>query len=159
MTDDHRDVLINLARERGWQRGIELGLGSGMLFGRFLGAGVRMIGVDMGVRGDRRGAVERLLVNPDTMGNVERVYWMTTREAAPLVPDGWADFIFIDAAHTYEAVKHDIADWLPKVKPGGWFGGHDYHSKFQGVIRAVDEAFGRDGIDLLDGYIWVRKDA
>lgn len=157
MPQDHRETMARMAIEQGWARGVELGLGSGMLFGRMLAAGVRMVGVDLGARPDRRAKVEALQSNPELMGNIDAVYWMTTREAAPLVPDGWADFVFIDAAHSYEAVRDDIADWLPKVKPGGWLGGHDYHSHFQGVIRAVDEAFGKDGIDLLDGHIWARK--
>lgn len=151
---DHRQVMTALAQQEGWQRGIELGLGNGHLFRRFLTAGVRMIGVDMGARPDRRGEVEHLITDPGIMGNVERVYWMTTRQAAPLVPDGWADFIFIDAAHSYEAVRDDIADWLPKVRPGGWFGGHDFHESWPGVQRAVIEAFGT--VELLDGYIWAR---
>ena len=151
---DHRQVMIDLARKHGWQRGIELGLGNGHLFRRFLTAGVRMIGVDMGARPDRRGEVEHLITDPGIMGNVERVYWMTTRQAAPLVPDGWADFIFIDAGHSYEAVRDDIADWLPKVRPGGWFGGHDFHEKWLGVQRAVIEVFGT--VELLDGHIWAR---
>ncbi len=153
---DHRDTMIDLAREYGWQQGIELGLGSGFLFGRFLAAGVRMIGVDMGIRPDRRAGIEAMQSDPALVGNIERVYWMTTRQAAPLVPDGWADFIFIDAAHSYEAVSDDIADWLPKVKPGGWFGGHDFHESWPGVKRAVLEAFGT--IELLDGHIWARLD-
>ena len=154
---DHRDTMQALARQSKWQRGIELGLGSGMLFARFLADGVHMIGVDIGARPDRRAGIEQLISDPETMGNVVKVYWMATNQAAELVPDGWADFVFIDAAHSYEAVRDDIRLWAPKVKPGGWLGGHDYHPKFQGVIRAVDEAFGKAGIDLLDGHIWVRK--
>ena len=154
---DHREVITALAIAQGWHRGIELGLGGGMLFGRMLAAGVRMIGVDIGARPDRRAKVEALQRDPQTMGMIDAVYWMTTNEAAPLVLDRWADFVFIDAAHSYEAVRDDIRLWAPKVRLGGWLGGHDYHAKFQGVIRAVDEAFGKDGIDLLDGHIWARK--
>ena len=52
------------------------------------------------------------------------------------------DFVFIDADHTYEAVKADIKAWLPTVKPGGLIGGHDYGKPgFPGVKQAVDEAF------------------
>ena len=81
-----------------------------------------------------------------------KVFWMPSTQAAQYVEDGWADFIFIDAAHSYLAVKADIAAWLPKLKAGGWFGGHDYHPKFPGVMRAVDEAF--PDRRLTDGWIW-----
>jgi hypothetical protein len=143
---DHRDTMEALARENGWQRGVELGLGHGFLFARFLALGIDMIGVDLGLRPERRRSVEAL-------GGT--VHWMATADAAALVTDGWADFVFVDAAHSYRAVKADITGWLPKVRYGGWFGGHDYHAKFPGVIQAVNEAFG-DGIDLLSGHIWAR---
>ncbi len=60
------------------------------------------------------------------------------------VVDGELDFVYLDADHTYEAVKADIAAWWPKVRPGGTLGGHDYIGierfgvRF-GVIQAVDE--------------------
>lgn len=154
MHHDHRQVMTDLARERGWQRGIELGLGSGQLFGRMLNQGVRMIGVDMGARPDRRAKIEAMQADPELQGSIDAVYWMTTDQAAPLVPDGWADFVFIDAGHSYEAVRSDIKNWLPKVKLGGWFGGHDFHASWPGVQQAVIEAFGT--VELLDGYIWAR---
>lgn len=60
------------------------------------------------------------------------------------------DLVFIDAEHTYEAVKADIEAWLPKVREGGILCGHDYgplaqasgEELFPGVRKAVDEAFG-----------------
>jgi len=36
------------------------------------------------------------------------------------------DFVYIDANHAYEFVKHDISYWYPKVKKGGYLMGHDY---------------------------------
>ncbi len=137
--------MAGLAREQGWQRGVELGLGHGLLFGQFLALGIDMVGVDLGLRPERRAEVEKL-------GGT--VHWMRTADAAALVPDGWADFVFIDAGHSYEAARQDIALWTPKVRAGGWLGGHDYHPKFPGVIRAVREAVG--AIDLLPGFIWAR---
>lgn len=144
----HRDTMETLARERGWRRGVEVGLGHGLLFSRFIALGIDMVGVDIGRRIERRRAVEAI------GGGL--VHWMPSDAASALVADGWADFIFIDAGHSYQAVKSDIAHWFPKVRPGGWFGGHDYHPKFPGVIRAVDEAFA-GAIDLLPGHIWARR--
>lgn len=72
-------------------------------------------------------------------------------EAAHEFLDGSLDFVFIDADHSYEGVRRDIAAWARKVRPGGWLSGHDYYSTwggadFSGVDRAVDEwaaEFGR----------------
>ena len=62
------------------------------------------------------------------------------------------DAVFIDAAHDYESVKADIAAWLPKVKPGGFFGGHDIDSP--GVLQAVTEA----GFEWEQvGRCWIKK--
>lgn len=70
--------------------------------------------------------------------------WST--DIATYIPDGSLDMVFLDADHSYEGVRDDIAAWMPKVKPGGWIGGHDYGNDepaydFSGVKRAVDEAF------------------
>jgi predicted O-methyltransferase YrrM len=59
-------------------------------------------------------------------------------EAAKLYADNSLDFVFIDAAHDYENVKADIQAWLPKVKIGGWIGGHDYTWN-EGIRRACRE--------------------
>lgn len=75
------------------------------------------------------------------------------------------DFVFIDADHSYEGVKADIAAWWPMVNPGGWLCGHDYDNtafeKF-GVKRAVDEFVAEHGLTLEVGenFTWfVRKSA
>jgi predicted O-methyltransferase YrrM len=38
---------------------------------------------------------------------------------------GPIDFLFIDADHTYDAIKKDWADWFPKVNDGGIIALHD----------------------------------
>ena len=69
-------------------------------------------------------------------------------EAAKKFEDESLDFVYIDANHSYEFVKEDIAAWLPKVKKGGIIGGHDYdwsdpeHNEEFAVKKAVDEMFG-----------------
>jgi predicted O-methyltransferase YrrM len=60
-------------------------------------------------------------------------------EAVKRYKDSSLDFVFLDASHTYEDVKADIQAWKPKVKRGGYFGGHDYQTHFPGVIKAVNE--------------------
>jgi hypothetical protein len=148
---DHRDMIVELAMKHGWKHGVELGVGSGLLLRRLLAAGIIMVGVDMGRREERVAMQRRIAL--DYIGTC-RMLWMTTAEARPHVLDGWADFIFIDAAHSYRAVEADIRDWLPKVREGGWFGGHDYHPAHPGVMRAVDEAFPKRR--LYPHWIWAR---
>jgi len=151
---DHREVMMNLAKEKGWKTGIELGLGHGMLFRRFLDSGLEMmVGVDIGINPSWRIYLERIQKDyPDNC----RIIFSSTKDAVNLVPDNSADFVFIDAGHSYIAAKYDIELWESKVKPGGWFGGHDYHESFPGVMRAVKEKYGKS-FELLDGYIWARK--
>lgn len=61
-------------------------------------------------------------------------------------PDGYFDFIYIDAAHDYDSMVEDINAWWPKLKEGGIFSGHDYfpdkriwRGKACEVYRAVNE--------------------
>jgi len=77
------------------------------------------------------------------------IHRLWSQEAVAEIEDGSLDCAFVDAEHTYEGVTRDIALWLPKVKPGGWIGGHDYRApRFPGVQRAVDEAFGTIESDI-----------
>ena len=59
-------------------------------------------------------------------------------------PDNYFDWVYIDADHRYEAVKNDLENCYPKVKPGGYIIGDDYldasyKDMIWGVIEAVDE--------------------
>ncbi|HUU84214.1 MAG TPA: class I SAM-dependent methyltransferase [Phycisphaerae bacterium] len=49
------------------------------------------------------------------------------------------DLLFLDADHTYEHVRQDIAAWSPLVRPGGIISGHDFHPNFPGVVAAVEQ--------------------
>lgn len=66
----------------------------------------------------------------------------TSNEAVEKFADGSLDLVYIDANHTYEAVKTDIEAWLPKVRKGGIISWHDYRRRWSGVMNAVDEKFG-----------------
>lgn len=41
-------------------------------------------------------------------------------------PDGYFDFVYLDALHTHDAVKEEISTWWNKVRHGGVLAGHDY---------------------------------
>lgn len=55
------------------------------------------------------------------------------------IPDNSVDFISIDADHSYEAVKKDIAAFWPKLKSGGVITFHDYLAIEYGVNDAVHQ--------------------
>lgn len=83
----------------------------------------------------------------------------TVKERLP----GGVDWVYLDADHSYGAVKADIAAWKPLIRPGGILAGHDFvldgfHMPGEpltahevspggmacpfGVRKAVTEAFG-----------------
>lgn len=73
--------------------------------------------------------------------------------AAQAYPDKSLDFIFIDGDHNYEGIKKDLVAWRPKMKDGAIMAGDDY-SPAWGVIRAVDEFFGKDKVKII-GDKWI----
>lgn len=92
----------------------------------------RMIGVDTW-RGDNHTGP----YGTEVLGTVQKIAdtWfprqkfdlhpMTFDEALPLVADESVDLMHIDGFHTYEAVEHDFATWLPKLAPEGIILLHD----------------------------------
>lgn len=73
--------------------------------------------------------------------------------AAAKFKDRSLDGAFLDAAHDEASVAADIAAWSPKVKPGGFLGGHDADSP--GVQKALADA----GVEFERvGRCWVRKE-
>jgi len=73
-------------------------------------------------------------------------------EAAKYFEDSSAFMVYIDAEHTYEAVRNDIAAWRKKIRPGGMLAGHDY-TYADKVKQAVDETW-PNGVRLI-GPTWV----
>ena len=95
--------------------------------------------------------IKRLLPYAD-----RSVIWrLTSQEAASLVPEGSLDFCYLDADHSYEAVREDIQLWHLKVKKGGILGGHDfiadgtYSFGTFGVQRAVNEFAKANNLELI----------
>ena len=79
------------------------------------------------------------LRNINPVAQVIKAMKMPSLEAARFVPDKSVDFIMIDGDHSYEAVRDDIAAWLPKMKPGSIMSGDDF--MWPGVKQAVEEVF------------------
>lgn len=97
-----------------------------------------------------RDAQVAYMVTPHTMASVE---------AAQEFSDESLDVVFIDADHSYEAVKADLEAWYPKVKPGGLMAGHDFvfehETSREGVIRAVREFFHDKPLEVMPGgRVW-----
>ena len=76
-------------------------------------------------------------------------------EGSTRYPDGYFDFIYIDAAHDYTSVRRDLEAWWPKLSEGGIFSGHDYitdtriwRGKKCEVYRAVNEFAAEQGTEV-----------
>lgn len=69
------------------------------------------------------------------------------------------DFAYIDASHTYENVRQDVADWWPDVKVDGLLCGHDFSAAYPGVIRAISEFAVRERyqLNVENGDWWIEK--
>lgn len=74
-------------------------------------------------------------------------------EYAKNLPDHSLDLVFIDADHSYEAVKRDIDSWKNKVKFEGILAGHDI--LWDSVKQATDEKFDFDYI--IRPNIWIKE--
>jgi hypothetical protein len=101
-------------------------------------------------------AYRRLMISD----NIGRLVWLTlsSLEASRMIPDKSLDFVYIDANHEYEFIRADIRAWLPKVKSGGVFGGHDFGVPFvPGVEKAVRETFG-DEFHKRNQDWWIFKE-
>ena len=94
-----------------------------------------------------------------------KIIKLTSEEATKIFtqrnyfPNGYFDLVFIDAEHTYDALKKDINLWWPLLRPVGFLMGHDYHgeygARYPGVKKAVDEIFGEENIECLPDCVWL----
>lgn len=95
------------------------------------------------------------------------VYKGASRDVLPTLADCSIDFIYIDADHSYAAVKADLEQAWRIVRYGGFIAGHDYsinaercadasHYGAFGVKQAVDEFLDEHDLMLyglaMDGY-------
>lgn len=80
-----------------------------------------------------------------------------SNDLADVFADGEFDLVYIDALHTRIAVCNDIFRWWPKVREGGYLGGHNYSPLWPGVVESVGEAFGNPDMVFGDSSWAVRK--
>jgi hypothetical protein len=82
---------------------------------------------------------------------------MDSAHATRLVADKTLDFVYIDSIHSFRHVCRDIDLWLPKIRPNGLIGGHDYASKeWPGVVRAVNLKLGIPD-EVFSDTSWVKR--
>ena len=84
-----------------------------------------------------------------------KIHRMMSSEGVKLFPDGYFDFVYIDADHSYETAKFDIIEWEKKVKKGGILAGHDW--LVRSVRRALTELRGDDynlTREMMKSWFW-----
>ena len=67
------------------------------------------------------------------------------------------DFLFLDAAHTNPSDRINIDFWLPQVKKGGIFAGHDYTGQWPDVqanVKYLEEKLGKPVTNPPGTSIW-----
>jgi hypothetical protein len=83
---------------------------------------------------------------------------MSSEKASALYANGYFDFVYLDADHTYKGAAKDIELWYPKVRSGGILSGHDYKNKrirpgiVCGVVQAVDEFVSKNKLEFTIGH-------
>lgn len=99
-------------------------------------------------------AFEQARALRERMGGRAKIVRATSSKAVYTVPSG-LDFVFVDGDHSYEGCKLDIELYTPKLvrARNSWIGGHDFGGRFEGVDRAVREAFG-DRFEVGEDKTW-----
>lgn len=69
------------------------------------------------------------------LGDRWHVHAMTSVQGSCLFRPKTVDVVWLDADHSYDAVRRDISVWQPNVKEGGVIGGDDWN--FEETSRAV----------------------
>lgn len=146
--------LVRMINEHGWKRGAEVGVKRGDTLFHLLERcpSLTMVGVDLWAPlpdldrkfsyedwdhdDNYRHCLRRLDEFP---GRAVLVKAPSVKVAQVYTESGEEfDFVFIDACHTYDAVKQDIKWWVNLVRPGGMLIGHDIN--WPTVRQAVEES-------------------
>jgi len=100
--------------------------------------------------------IHKLFIKKMKQYNNFKLLRMLSSKAVKLYEDESLDIVYIDGLHSYKGCMDDIIAWLPKVRKGGYIAGHDYQGRFQGVIDAVNEKFGKPDQTFKDTS-WIVK--
>jgi len=144
-----RDELGAFFREMGFKVGAEIGVEAGV-FSEILCKGnpdMKLYGIDAWTTytGYREHVTESKLRDlHDQTRERMRGYNFEDRKSfsnqvVKHFEDESLDFVYIDAAHDFVNVTHDISEWSKKVRKGGVVAGHDYRRTKGGAVNHVKD--------------------
>ena len=85
-----------------------------------------------------------------------KLHEMTSNDAVLLFEDGSIDFLLIDGDHSYEGVKKDITNYLPKMKKGGVIVGDDaWGPDVQNALRDAMVGTGQEAQIANGIHFWI----
>lgn len=153
-----RNDLPALCKELGFTKGAEIGVWKGAFSAQFCSPSLHMLCVDPWESYPAWLDTKNSMPKPEAEAFMEQSYREAVARLSPLnctivrkfsaeaakdVEDGSLDFVYVDSNHVYDAVIEDLTVWSPKVRPGGWIGGHDFRDFSNKptihVIRAVTD--------------------
>jgi SAM-dependent methyltransferase len=147
---NRREIFISeLVEHFGWTAGAEVGVRTGRTTFHLLDSNpnLSMIAVDIDIKQFYNFKISQKYQN--RLNAIEGVSW----EVPNQIPNNSLDFFFIDAGHGYKSVIKDIQSWAPKLKPNGWFLGHDIN--FPAVHKAVTEHF--EKFEIGPDNVWFKS--
>lgn len=158
--------LLKQSKDRGWQYGVEVGVLYGQNIEYLLthNPTLHLIGIDAWEPTDEypdRAQMERYRIAAFAIKDLYPtrcvLFHGSSFEMHRQLPDLFFDFVFLDACHSYDAVRKDILNYWHKVKPGGWLCGHDIRRT--GVQKALQLTVGMDKVHEvnIDGCWYVEK--
>lgn len=156
----HYVILPMIVRELGIQTMVEIGVHSGLLTKAILGGcpGItKYFMVDPWTlskcASDYRHAIfQRAVRIQRTYRKQVQMLVDTSADAVDQFEDGSLDFVFIDGNHMHDYVLQDITIWWPKIRSGGYMGGHDLDNKHgHGVRSAIEVAPVLNGLTIHHG--------
>jgi hypothetical protein len=93
----------------------------------------------------------------------------TSDDASRMFADSSMDFVYVDGNHHQPQIGRDLANWWPKVKPGGIFCGHDFYdldsADYRCEVKSAVESFASENAlkvlvteaDPCDRSWWIHK--
>lgn len=98
---------------------------------------------------DVRGSVETLAPRIDDGG----IYYLkgSSLDVVSAFPDESILWLFEDGWHSH--CGENIDAWMPKIKPGGIYSGHDYFAFYRDIQQEIHKRF---HIHSVEATIWMR---